>query len=307
MTLAAVIARKLTAALVVLWGAVTLTFVALQLMPGSTVDTIIGPRPATAQVRDQIIRQYGLDRPLFVQYLTYLARVARGQLGNSYVLQIPVRQAIAEQIWPTLELLAATVVITVVASTGLALVTTGGGPVIRSFSTAAETLGVSMPAFWAGILLLTVFSFRLRWVPAVGATGWTGLILPAITLSVAPAAVVTRVLRQGLERVLEEPFIVTARARGLRDVSVRLRHALRHAVLPVVTLTGWLTGSLIGGAVVVEEVFARPGLGQLAVSAVTSKDMPVTVGVVIVSALAYVAASLAVDVAYALIDPRLRG
>ena len=304
MTLAALIARRLAAALVSLWGAVTLTFLALQLMPGSTVDTIIGLRPTTAQVRAQIIHQYGLDQPLIVQYLVYLGRVARGQLGNSYVLQIPVRQAIAEQIWPTLTLLAVTVVITVAASTAIALVTAGRGPVVRNLSTAAETLGVSMPAFWAGILLLTVFSFRLGWVPAIGATGLTGTILPAITLSIAPVAIVTRVLRQGLERSLEEPFIVTARSRGLRDASVRLRHALRHAFLPVVTLTGWLTGSLIGGAVVVEEVFARPGLGQLAVSALNSKDMPVTMGVVIIAALTYVLASLAVDIVSVLIDPR---
>jgi peptide/nickel transport system permease protein len=303
-TLAALIARRLAAALVSLWGAVTLTFIALQLMPGSTVDTIIGLRPATPQVRAQIIHQYGLDQPLIVQYLVYLGRVARGQLGNSYVLQIPVRQAIAEQIWPTLTLLAVTVVITVAASAAIALVTAGRGPVVRNLSTAAETLGVSMPAFWAGILLLTVFSFRLGWVPAIGATGLTGTILPAITLSIAPVAIVTRVLRQGLERSLEEPFIVTARSRGLRDASVRLRHALRHAFLPVVTLTGWLTGSLIGGAVVVEEVFARPGLGQLAVSALNSKDMPVTMGVVIIAALTYVLASLAVDIVSVLIDPR---
>jgi peptide/nickel transport system permease protein len=161
-----------------------------------------------------------------------------------------------------------------------------------------------MPAFWAGILLLTVFSFRLGWLPAIGATGLTGTILPAITLSIAPVAIVTRVLRQGLERSLEEPFIVTARARGLRDASVRVRHALRHAFLPVVTLTGWLTGSLIGGAVVVEEVFARPGLGQLAVSALNSKDMPVTMGVVIIAALTYVLASFVVDIVSVVIDPR---
>lgn len=305
-SVAAVACRRLASAVLVLWGAITLTFLALQVMPGSTLDAITGLKPTTPQLRAEIVRQYGLDRPLVVQYLTYLMRVARGRFGDSYVAQVPVRRAIGQQLGSTMTLLLATLLITVVVSVLLALLTAGRGRTVGAAATFGETLGVAIPPFWAGIVLLTVFSFRLHWFPAVAGGGIRGLVLPAVTLAIAPVATITRVLRQGLDKALGEPFVLTARTRGVRETAVRYRHALRHAVLPVITLIGWLAGVLIGGAVVIEQVFSRRGLGQLAVSAVTDKDLPMITGIVVVVAIGYVLINLVVDLLYEVIDPRLR-
>jgi len=156
-------------------------------------------------------------------------------------------------------------------------------------------------------VLLSVFSFRFGWFPVSGAGGAVALVLPAVTLALPIAGVLTQVLRDGLDRALDEPFALTARARGLRENAVLVRHALRHALLPAVTLTGWLFGILLGGAVIIEQVFGRPGLGQVTLQAVSSQDMPVVLAVVTLSAFVYVLLNTAADLAYVVIDPRLRG
>ncbi|MEV7908213.1 ABC transporter permease, partial [Streptomyces anulatus] len=301
-----VLGRRLGLAGLVLWGAVTVAFSAVRLMPGDTADILAGLTRTTPALRAQIVREYQLDRPLPLQYLGYLGRLLRGDLGDSYVLRIPVARAIGQQLGATLDLLAATVLLTVSVSLFVGLLTAHRGSRLRGPLTFAETLGAAVPPFWLGILLLTLLSFRLHWFPAVGTTGPRGLVLPAVTLAAAPTVMITQVLRRGLERALDEPFVVTARARGIGEAAVRVRHVLRHALIPVTTLTGWLAGSLIGGAVVVESVFSRQGLGRLVVNAVTNKDMPLVIGVVLVSALVYVAVNTAVDLLYPLIDPRLR-
>ncbi|GJF32073.1 ABC transporter permease [Kitasatospora sp. NE20-6] len=299
-------ARRLAGSVLVLWGAVTVTFLALHLTSGDPVDLITGLRASSDQLRAEIVREYGLDRPLPLQYLTYLGHILQGDLGHSYVLHLPVRTAIGQQLGATLALLAATVVTTLVVSVPAALLGAGRRPWVRTPVSLLEGLGVAVPAFWLGTLLLGVFSFRLRWFPALGTPGVEGLVLPALALAAAPAAVITRVLRRGLEQTLDEPFVTTARTRGIGEAAVRLRHALRHGLLPVTTLVGWLTGSLIGGAVVIESVFSRQGLGTLAVSAVRSKDLPLVIGVVLVAGLVCTVVNTAVDLSYRLIDPRLR-
>jgi peptide/nickel transport system permease protein len=294
--------KRLALSAGVLWGAVTVAFIALHLAPGKVVDLIIGNSPGvTPAVRQQIIKDYGLDRPLLVQYVSYLEHVLRGDLGHSYRLQIPVSRAIGDALPATLALTFTAIGLALIFALVVAVLTAHRRPWLRGVFSTAETIGVSIPTFWFGILLLTVFSFTLHLAPAAG-----GLVLPAIALAVAPAGMLAQVLRDGLENALDEPFIVTARSRGLGDFAVRLRHGLRHALLPAITLTGWLIGLTLGGAVVVEQVFSRPGLGQLALGAVTGKDMPVVMGVVLVVALVYVIASTVVDLLYRVVDPRLR-
>ncbi|WP_214103057.1 ABC transporter permease [Acrocarpospora catenulata] len=300
------ILTRLGTSVLVLWGAVTVSFTALHLTPGNVVDVLIGSSIVTPEVRAQIIADYGLDRPLPVQYATYLGRVLRGDLGQSYQLHESVATAIGTQLGPSLQLAGATLLVTVVVSTTLALLTARRRRWIRGLSSGLELVGVSIPTFWAAILLLTVFSFQLGWFPAVGADGWSGLVLPVIATSIPITTMLTQLMRESLELTLEEPFVLTARSRGMSDLGVRLRHALRHALVPAVTLLGWVVGLLVGSMVAVEQIFSRQGIGQLTLAAVTGKDLPVVMGVVLVTAVLYVVVNIVIDLLYLVIDPRLR-
>ena len=299
--------RTLAGAVAVLFGAATVAFVALQLIPGDPVTVMLGPgNAATPEVRARIRAQFGLDQPVVVQYLHYLENLLRGNFGESYQLQRPVTALIGDQLWPTVQLALAALVLAVVLAVSTAVATAGRRPALRAAATLAELLSVSSPSYWIGILLLTGFSFQLRIFPVVGDQNLSALVLPAVTLALPLTGVLSQVLREGLETALGQPFVLTARSRGLSVTAVRLRHALRHAAVPLVTLTGWLTGSLLGGAVLVETVFGRPGIGALALQATTNKDMPLVIGLVLLSALVFVVLSTLVDLLYLVIDPRLR-
>ncbi|MEU4181223.1 ABC transporter permease [Streptomyces sp. NPDC026589] len=298
---------RLGTSVLVLWGAVTVSFTALRLTPGSVEDALIGTSTVTPQVRAQIVADYGLDQSFLVQYGTYLGNVATGDLGHSYQLHRSVASAVGSQAGDSMALALTALVLALVASTVLALLTARRARWLRGFSSTVELVGVSVPTFWVGILLLTFFSFRLGWFPAAGGEGLAGLVLPAVAVAVPLTALLTQVMREGLETALDEPFVLTARARGMSDAGVRLRHALRHALLPVVTLAGWMLGSLIGALVVIEQVFNRQGVGRLVLAAVQDKDMPVVMGVVLLSAAVYVTVSALLDLVYRIVDPRLRG
>ena len=176
----------------------------------------------------------------------------------------------------------------------------------RRLSAAIELVVVSTPSFWLGIMLLTVFSFRLGWLPVSDSGDLRSLILPVVTLALPISAVLTQVMRESLLGVLEQPFALTARARGLPERTVRSRHALRHAVLPAMTLAGWFTGTLLGGAVIVENVFARSGVGRVTLQAVSDRDLPVVQGVVALSAVLFVVIAMLIELLYVVVDPRLR-
>jgi peptide/nickel transport system permease protein len=241
-----------------------------------------------------------------VQYVAYLWRLLHGDFGRSYVLQRPVADIIASQVWPTVKLTLVASAFTVLIAVGLALVSTGRGRWVRGLVSALELSVVSAPGFLIGVLLLSVFSFRLGWFPVSGDRDASALVLPALSLALPLGGLLSQVIREGLERALDEPFAVTARSRGLTRQALLWRHALRHALLPAVTLAGTLIGFLLSAAVVVERVFGRPGLGQVATDAVGAKDIPVVLAVVMLSAAIYVALSTVADLAYLLIDPRLR-
>ncbi|MGX2992947.1 ABC transporter permease [Streptomyces sp. JNUCC 64] len=305
--LALAAARRLGAAAAVLLGAATLAFLALQLIPGDPVSVLLGPSNAgSPEVREEIRRAYGFDLSLTERYLRYLGRLAVGDLGESYQLQRPVWSLIGDQALPTVQLALAALLLAVVLAVLSAVATAGRRPALRALASFGELIAASTPSYWVGIVLLTVFSFRIPLFPVAGADGFASLVLPAVTLALPLTGVLAQVLREGLEAALRQPFVVTARARGAGQSAVLLRHALRHSAIPLLTLTGWLTGSLLGGAVLVETVFGRPGLGSLVLQAVSAKDMPVVIGVVLLSALAFVVISTVVDLLYPVIDPRLR-
>jgi peptide/nickel transport system permease protein len=296
--------RRVGAGALVLWAAATAAYLALLAAPGDTVDTIIGDGADTPAIRSQIIQEWHLDRPGVVQYLDFLWRSLHGDLGRSYLLQRPVAEVIGSRLAPTLELAATAAALGIVLSVVLAVA--ARRPWARRLSSTAELVLVSTPPFLIGIVLLSVFSFRLGWFPVSGGDGVAALILPAVTMGLPIAGTLAQVLRDGLDRALDEPFAVTARSRGLRESAVLVRHALKHALLPAVTMLGWSFGVLIGGTVIIEQVFGRPGLGQVTVQAVNSSDLPVVLAVVILAAAVFVLINTVTDLAYLLIDPRLR-
>lgn len=300
------IVGRLIGGVLVLWAAVTLAFLGVHLAPGDIVSLLIGEQIRTPAIEAAIRAEWGLNEPLWWQYLHYLWRVLHGDFGRSYILNTEVSQLLATQLWPTLKLTLAALLVSAVFAVTIA-VATAHRRWGRRVANGLELLLASTPSFWMGIVLLFMFSFTLRWFPVAGDRHLSSLVLPALSLGLAQGAVIAQVLRRELERALESPFTLTLRAWGVDDITIRLRHALRHAVLPAVTLTGWLVGGLLSGAVITEQVFGRPGLGKLTVDAVLAKDLPIVLAVAILSALIYVVMSTLVDILALWIDPRLRG
>jgi peptide/nickel transport system permease protein len=299
------IAGRLLLALLVVLGAATVAFAAVHLAPGDPVRAILGATGPSQELLDQVRAQLGLDRPLPVQYVDYLGSLARGDLGMSYQLQQPVGSLIATQLWASAQLAVAALALAMVVAIVLAVGTAGRRPWLRRVSEMVELLTISTPNFWVAVLLLTFFSFRLHWFPVIAGTGPAGLVLPTVALALSLVGVFTQVLREGMERALGEPFALSSRARGSSETAVRLRHALRHAVIPLVTLSGWTVGALLSGAVVIEMVFNRPGIGRTLATAIEHKDLPVVSGVVVVAATVFVVVNFLVDVLYRLVDPRV--
>lgn len=306
--LALSVSIRVLQAVAVLIGAITVTFLAIRLVPGQPELAIAGgPEAApTPEVLAQIRAEYSLDQPLIIQYLQYVGRLLTGDLGTSYRLHVPVAQAVGEQVGATFALAAAAAAVAISVSVLVALLSAGRGAKVRAVSSFIELTLASMPTFWLGLLLLSVFSYGLGWLPSISTTHPLALVLPAFTLGLPIAGVLTQVLRQAVEEGLEQPFVLSARARGLSDRGVRLRHVLRHALVPYLTLAGFLVGHLLGGAVITETLFNRQGIGKLLLNAVLGQDLPVIIGVVLLAALVFVVVSLIVDLVYPIIDPRLR-
>jgi peptide/nickel transport system permease protein len=299
---------RLVAGVGVLWGAATLTFLAMNLTGGDMAIAILGGPDAlpTPEILAKVREDYGLDQPLPIQYLQYLGRLATGDFGESYRLKTPVLQVIAPLVGPTATLAIVAAVVAILASVALAVLTAHRAPWLRSAASGVELVLTSAPSFVLGILLLMGFAFQLHLFPVAGSDGWRALVLPVLTLAIPATAMLTQVLRQELEEVLEQPFITMARARGMPDAGVRLVHALRHALTSLITLTGFLLAFLLGGAVITENLFARQGLGRLMVEATTNSDVPIVLGVTLLAALVYVLVNLVVDVLNAIIDPQVR-
>jgi peptide/nickel transport system permease protein len=302
---------KIVTAVFVLVAAASVTFFAQFLVPGSPAAAILNQQNGRAQQWSAaqlapVNREFGFNRPLIVQYLDYIGGLFHGNLGTSYTQFKPVTQVIGDELLPSLVLTVTALVVAWVLAIVVTLLTVKRRPVISSLGSTWEAFTASLPTYWVGVVLLVVFAVEVRIFPVIGGTSFMGTVLPVLTLAIPLAGFLGQVTRDEFEKVLDQPFITTARTRGMGDTAVRLVHALRHAVLPAVTLSGWALGALVSGAVIVENLFGRPGIGQVLVNAVNTRDIPTVSGVVLVVAAVYVVANLLVDVTYVLIDPRMR-
>jgi len=296
--------------LVVLGGVSVLTFGLTFLTPGDPARTVLrkqyGQTPSPTVV-EAFREKHGLDEPLVVQYVDWLIGVLQGDLGNSYISGRPVVELLAEALPPTLQLsTAALVVALVVAVPAGVLSAVHQGGWIDTLSQLAALIGVSMPNFWLGYLLIILFSLQLSLFPVAGNDGFSHLVLPAVALGTGMTAIITRLVRMSLLEVLDEPYVKTARSKGLSERIVVYKHALRNALIPVVTIVGLQFGFLLSGAVVVEVVFQRPGLGVLLVDAVFARNYPVVQGAVLLMAVLFVLTNALVDLTYQYLDPRIQ-
>lgn len=309
---ASLLARALGVAVVV----TTIVFVALHLAGGDPVEAVLGGpgSQAGAEAVAAARAQYGLDLPLWRQYLTQVSHVLTLDLGDSYARRTSVSSLLAASLPPTAVLAASALVLAWLLALATAVLATAGATSARWPGRAAaralhggELVASVLPHFWLGAVLVALFAAELSWFPATSTPGsWSGLVLPTVTLAVPLAGFLGQLLRDSLAEASAAPFATTARARGLRPTAVLVRHTLRHAVLPAISLSGWAFGSLLSGAVVVEVLFGRPGLGRLLVEATLVRDVPVVIGAVVVVALAYVLLTVLVDAVELLLDPRRR-
>jgi ABC-type dipeptide/oligopeptide/nickel transport system permease component len=300
------ILSRIGSAVLVVFGVCTLVFLLIHLVPGDPVEAMLGESARPAD-RTALREALGLDRPLGEQYLSYLGRLARLDLGQSFQFQRPVGDLLAERIPPTLELTGAALALALVLAVPLGvLAARNRDGALDSGAMGFSLLGISIPNFWLGPMLILVFSLWLGWTPVSGRDGPVSLILPAVTLGTGLAAILARMVRSSVLEVLEEDYVRTARAKGLSEVAVMWRHALRNAWLPVLTLLGLQLGGLLGGAVITETVFAWPGVGSLLVEAIQNRDYPVVQACVLLVSLAYVLVNTMTDLVYAWVDPRIR-
>lgn len=297
--------RRLALSAAAMLGVVTIVFMLLYISGDPAL--LLVTQDATQQDIERIRQAYGLDRPLSVQYARFIARVARGDLGYSYRQGLPVTELIVERIGATFQLALASLTVAVVfgVAFGMAAAVRRGTGVDTAAMTVA-LVGTSMPSFWFGLLLMIVFGVKLGWLPISGYGGLAHLVLPAVVLGGFYAAQVSRLTRTSLLEVLAQDYIRTGWAKGLRPRTVLVKHALRNAALPVLTMLGISFGQMLGGAIVVESIFAWPGMGRLAVQAVLGRDFPVVQGVTIVGAAVFLTVNLVVDLIYGWVDPRLR-
>ncbi|HKG25891.1 MAG TPA: ABC transporter permease [Thermomicrobiales bacterium] len=300
----AYVLRRVLQVVPVLIGVSILAFLMSHLVPGDPVSVMLGQH-GTAEEAERLREELGLNDPIYVQYGRFVWHAVQGDLGRSIRSGQPVLTEIRERFGTTLTLTIVSVGVAVVVgmSLGVAAATSGkmGDAAIMAFA----LLGISMPYFWSGILLILLFGLKLGWLPVAG-SGPKALVLPAITLAAPAAAVLARMTRSTMLEVLNQDFVRTARAKGLREQIVVVRHVLKNALIPVVTIIGLQFGGLLSGSVIVESVFSRPGLGRYTVTAIEARDFPQIQGIVLVTAAIYVFVNLAVDLLYAVLDPRIR-
>jgi peptide/nickel transport system permease protein len=308
------ILRRLAATIPVLLLVTAGVFALIHLTPGDPIDAMMA-ESVDDTVKRELRRDLGLDRPLYLQYATWMGRLLQGDLGHSIRNREPVIENVSRRIKPSLQLAGLAMAISLLVATPIGILSAARrNSTIDRVGTSFALFGICMPNFLIALLLIFLFGVTLRWLPISGYVDpleepWEGLrslTLPAITLGLALAAVITRTLRSSMLEALSEDYIRTARAKGLSDGAVVRRHALKNALIPVVTVLGLQLGTLIGGAVITEYVFALPGVGRLVVDAVFARDYPLVQGVVLLIAVGFILSNLAVDVLYGFIDPRIR-
>ena len=306
--------RRVAAFVATLFFLSALVFVVVRVLPGDPATLILGVE-SNPETLARLRHAMGLDRPLALQYIDWLARAAGGDLGTSIQYDLPVGRLILSRLPVTLPLalMAAALMVIIALPLGVYAAThhRRAGDYLAML---VSQLGIAVPAFWSGLLLILLFSVRLGWLRSGGFDGWSAgpwtglkaLLLPAIALGAFQAAVLVRATRSAVLEILREDYVRTARAKGLAELRVIRRHALRNAMIPIVTVMGIQLGQLVAGAIVLESVFSLPGLGRLALGAISARDLPVVQGVTLFVAASIVFINFAVDLAYAALDPRIR-
>jgi peptide/nickel transport system permease protein len=310
----AYVLQRLVSMVPVLFLVSVAVFSLIHLTPGDPVTIMLGEE-RDQRVIDATRRELGLDQPVPVQYAAWLGRVLQGDLGRSIRSKQPVAELIGQRLPATVQLAAFSILLAVVIALPAGVISAvKRGTFVDAAATTLSLLGVAVPSFFLGILLIFVLSLQLRWLPPTGyvspivdpVTNLKLMLMPAITLGAGAAAVITRIARASLLEVLDQEYVRTARAKGLRETLVVRRHALKNAMIPVVTVTGLSAGHLLGGAVIVEQIFALPGVGRLAVENIFNRDFPVVQGVVLLLAVIFLAVNFVVDLLYAALDPRIK-
>lgn len=298
--------KRLLSALLVLFGVVTLVFLLIHIVPGDPIEVMLGEsaQPADRQALRQAL---GLDLPLYQQWWQYLHGVIQLDLGESLHSRQSVSELLGERIPATLQLSIASLLIAIMIALPLGIMAAVYKDSIWDrFAMASAMLGVSVPNFVMGPVLILIFALGLGWFPVSGKENWLSLVLPALTLGSALAAILSRMVRASMLEVLQEEYIRAARARGLTEGQVLVRHALRNAALPVITVLGMQFGALLAGAVITETIFSWPGIGQLLIESIQKRDYPVVQACVLLISATYVIVNLVTDLLYVVIDPRIR-
>ncbi len=300
------IIRRILATIPVLLGVSLLVFLMLHAIPGDPVRLIVGEF-APQETVDAITRQLGLDRPLHVQFFNFLSNAVRGDLGRSLITNRDITQEIVNRFPLTFKIAVLAVLLQIIIGLGLGIMAAlNHRKILDNVAMIGALLGVSMPSFWLALLLMLVFGVGLKWLPISGYFGFKSLILPAVTLGLLTGARIARMTRSSVLEVLNQDFVRTARAKGLKERIVIYKHVLKNALIPIVTLVGMSFGSLLGGAIITETVFALPGIAQLAINGINRRDFPMVQGVVLVIAVSFTLCNLLVDVVYSVLDPRIR-
>jgi len=302
----AYVAKRILFMIPVLLGTCLAVFLLLQLAPGDPVLLLAGER-ATPERMERIRHEWGLDRPAYIQFFYFMSRIVSGDLGMSIVRRMPVAQLLRDALPVTIELNVVALAVSLAIGIPAGVISAVRyGSLVDQTALVAALIGVSVPSFWLGIILMLVFSVQLRVLPTSGYGTFAHVVLPAIALGTAGAALLSRITRSGVLEVLVTDYIRTARAKGLAERVVIYKHVLKNAMLPVVTVLGLNLGWLLAGSVVLETVFARPGMGRLLVTGILSRDYPVVQGMLLILAVCVMLANLLADLFYAVLDPRIR-
>ncbi|WP_289140103.1 ABC transporter permease [uncultured Brevibacillus sp.] len=297
--------KRLVSGIIVLFGLSVFTFMLIHFIPGDPVRIMLGQRATVEQI-EMLREELGLNKPLVVQYVNYASGVVKGDLGTSLKTGRPVSTEIAERFPATAKMAVASLGVAIVVGVGLGVLAarfkdTFLDGLIMTFS----TFGMALPGFWLGLLMILVFSVYLGWFPIAGGTGFMDIVMPAFTLGTLMATALCRLTRAGMVEVLSNDYIRTARAKGMGERIVLLRHAFRNVMIPIVAVIGLEFAGLLGGAVIVEQVFNWPGIGTLAIQAISSRDFPMIQGTTLFIGAIYVFVVILIDVLYAILDPRI--
>jgi peptide/nickel transport system permease protein len=299
------IIRRLLLMIPVLMGVSLIVFSLVRLIPGDPAELLLG-EDYTQEAAEELRAEWGLDKPIHIQYLIFLKQLLRGDLGDSIRSGRPVTQELSERFKNTVQLaILALILASVIGISAGIIAGTRPFSLIDSLTMVGTVAGVSMPVFWLGLMLIYLFAVNLNWLPAVGIGGIRHLILPGITLSAFTMATIARQSRSSMLEVMEQDYITTARSKGLTESGVIRRHAIKNAMIPIITVQGVMMGRLLGGSIVTETVFAYPGMGKLLIDGIVGRDYPIVQGTILLYALSFSMINLVVDLIYVFFDPRI--